>query len=85
MSKAIPITRTEHSAADPREFAARRTDGARVRRLLALALILEGCSRAEAAAQSGMDRQTPRDRVHRYNLEGTAGLASRAGPGQPPC
>jgi transposase len=84
MGKAIPISRTEHSAADLRESAARSKDGAQVRRLLALALILEGRSRADAAAQSGMDRQTLCDWVHRYNADGIAGLTSRAGPGQPP-
>jgi hypothetical protein len=33
-------------------------DGAQVRRVLAIALVLEGRSRAEAAEQNGMDRQT---------------------------
>ena len=70
MSKAITITRMEHTAAELREFAASSRDGAQVRRLLALALILEGRSRTEAAEQSGMDRQTLRDWVHRYNEEG---------------
>jgi transposase len=36
-----------------------------VRRLLALALVLEGCSRTQAAGQSGMVRQTLRDWVAR--------------------
>jgi len=59
----------------------RQKDGTVVRRLLALALILEGKSRTEAALQSGMERQTLRDWVHRYNAEGLAGLFSRVGPG----
>ena len=84
MSRAITITRTEHTAAELREFAASSRDGAQVRRLLALALILEGRSRTEAAEQSGMDRQTLRDWVHHYNDEGVEGLKSRGGPGQPP-
>ena len=84
MSRAITVTRTEHTAAELREFAAKSRDGAQVRRLLALALILEGGSRTDAAEQSGMDRQTLRDWVHRYNAEGVAGLKSRTGPGQPP-
>ncbi len=84
MSRAITITGTEHTAAELREFAASSRDGAQVRRLLALALILEGRSRTEAAEQSGMDRQTLRDWVHRYNEQGVEGLKSRAGPGQPP-
>ena len=84
MSRAITITRTEHTVAELREFAASSRDGAQVRRLLALALILEGRSRTEAAEQSGMDRQTLRDWVHHYNDEGVEGLKSRGGPGQPP-
>lgn len=84
MSRAITVTRTEHTAAELREFAAKSRDGAQVRRVLALALILEGGSRTDAAEQSGMDRQTLRDWVHRYNAEGVEGLKSRAGPGQPP-
>jgi len=59
-------------------------DGAVVRRLMALALILEGKSRTEAAQQSGMERQTLRDWVHRYNAEGLAGLSSRVGAGPTP-
>ena len=84
MSRAITITRTEQTAAELREFAASSRDGAQVRRLLALALIVEGRSRTEAAEQTGMDRQTLRDWVHRYNGEGVEGLKSRGGPGQPP-
>jgi transposase-like protein len=47
-----------------------------VRRLLALALVLEGHSRARAAETCGMDRQTLRDWVHRYNEQGIDGLSS---------
>src|SRR5262249_38102298 len=66
-----------------RELAAGTRDGAAVRRLLAIALGLEGRSRAEAARLNGMDRQTLRDWVHRYNEEGVEGLYSRASPGRP--
>ena len=55
-----------------------------VRRLLGIALILEGRSREEAARLSGMDRQILRDWVCRYNADGVAGLSSRWGPGRPP-
>ena len=47
--------------------------------MLALALVLEGASRTEAAQAAGMDRQTLRDWVHRYNEEGLAGLTDRHG------
>ena len=49
------------------------------RRMLALGLMLEGSSRAQAAQAAGMDRQTLRDWVHRYNAEGLAGLSDRQG------
>lgn len=84
MGQPIEITRAEHSASDLRVIAAKSRDGAQVRRLLAIALVLEGVSRTEAADRSGMDRQTLRDWVHRYNAEGIAGLKSGHGPGQPP-
>jgi transposase len=81
---AVAITREEHSAADLRRAAARSKDAAAARRMLALALVLEGRSRTEAAQTCGMDRQTLRDWVHRYNTEGLAGLADRAHPGRAP-
>jgi transposase len=65
-------------------LAGKSDDGAQVRRLLALALVLDGCSRSEAAEQSGMERQTLRDWVHRYNDEGVDGLKSRSSPGRAP-
>jgi transposase len=45
--------------------------------MLALALVMEGESRETAARQCGMDRQTLRDWVHRYNAMGVAGLFDR--------
>jgi len=84
MGQAIVVTRKDHTAAELRELAAQSDDGAQVRRLLALALILEGRSRTEAAEQCGMDRQTLRDWVHRYNAAGVAGLESRHSKGPEP-
>ena len=84
MTKSIAITRTDYTAAELRELAAGSDDGAQVRRLSALALTLEGGSWTQAAEQCGMQRQTLRDWVHRYNAEGIAGLITRGGPGQPP-
>ena len=83
MGKPIAVTRQEFSAQDLRVLAAATRDGAVVRRLLAIALILEGHSRAEAARLNGMDRKTLRDWVHRYNDEGVSGLRSRIIPGRP--
>jgi transposase len=52
--------------------------------MLAIAMVLEGRPRAEAAGLNGMDRQTLRDWVHRYNAFGIAGLKSRPSPGRAP-
>ncbi len=84
MGQAITITNLAHSAADMRRLMSKQKDGSVVRRLMALSLILDGRSRSEAAQQSGMERQTLRDWVHRYNAEGLAGLCSRVGPGPAP-
>jgi transposase len=84
MSAALWVTRTDHTALDLRFHASKSVDGAQVRRLLALALVLEGRSRGEAAAHSGMDRQTLRDWVHRYNAAGIDGLKSHSSPGRAP-
>ena len=81
---AVEITRRERSAAELRREAARAKDAKASRRMLALALVLEGRSRLEAARSCGMDRQTLRDWVHRYNAQGLEGLADRALPGRTP-
>jgi transposase len=84
MGAAVRITRTDRTAAELRAAAGKCRDGAQVRRMLALAMVLEGRPRTEAAEQSGMDRQTLRDWVHRYNAAGIDGLKSRQSPGPPP-
>jgi transposase len=77
MSKAVAITRDEHDASALRRLAARSREADAARRMLAIALVLEGSSRAAAATACGMDRQTLRDWVLRYNAEGIAGLSDR--------
>jgi transposase len=84
MGAPLGITRTDYTSAELRGLSGRCSDGAQVRRLLALALVLDGYSRTEAAALNGMDRQTLRDWVHRYNDLGVEGLKSRQSPGPPP-
>ena len=79
----IAITRHEPGAGELRREAARCRDARAARRMLALALVLEGSSREEAARAAGMDRQTLRDWVHRYNAEGVEGLRDRPRPGRP--
>ena len=78
-------SRQNHSqgspAAELRALATRSDDTALTRRLLAIAMVVEGTSRLDAARQTGMDRQTLRDWVHRYNAVGVDGLASRKPPG----
>ena len=84
MTAAVAITRLDSTADDLRRFAARSKDSDAARRLLALALVLEGRSREDAARACGMDRQTLRDWVHRYNAMGVVGLSDRKGPGPKP-
>jgi transposase len=81
---AVAITRLDHTAQDLRTAAKRSDDVAAARRMLALALVLEGKSRSEAATFCGMDRQSLRDWVHRYNAEGLEGLHNRTAPGAKP-
>lgn len=83
MSAAVKITQTQHTAAELRGFASRSRNPAQTRRLLAIAMVLDGATRLEAAERTGMDRQTLRDWVHRYNETGIAGLLSRRAPGPP--
>ena len=54
----VAVTRREPGAAELRREAGRCRDARAARRMLALALVLEGASRAEAARAAGMDRQT---------------------------
>ena len=84
MGRAVAITRLDLTAEGLRRAASVEKDGAAARRILALALILEGVDRASAARMCGMDRQTLRDWVHRYNDEGLAGLRDRVGGGRSP-
>ena len=60
-----------------------RPDAA-ARRMLAPALVMEGHNRSEAAHAAGMDRQTLRDWVHRYNDSKLAGLHSVDRRDRPP-
>ena len=83
MGVAIVVTRLDQSSAELRSLA-RNEAGAVACRILAIAHVLDGASRAEAAASCGMDRQTLRDWVHRFNAEGIDGLANKAIPGRSP-
>jgi len=84
MGTAVKVTRLDITAAELRAASAKCTDGAQVRRMLAMALVLDGRPRTEAATLNGMDRQTLSDWVHRYNADGIEGLKSRKSPGREP-
>jgi len=58
-------------------------DAGQARRLLAIAAVLDGNSRTEAAKIGGMDRQTLRDWVIRFNEQGPDGLVNKSSPGGP--
>jgi transposase len=84
MGRKIEVTRLELSAQKLRRLASRSQDSRVACRVLAIAHVLEGSSRSDAAAACGMDRQTLRDWVHRYNLEGLGGLSDGQRSGRPP-
>jgi len=75
--------RDDFDAPRLRQLSRRCNDTRQVRRLLALAAVYDGMNRADAARVGGMDRQTLRDWVLRFNAEGLDGLANRKGAGRP--
>jgi transposase len=84
MSSAIEIVRLDLSAAQLRAAARKSADNKTARRILAIAMVLEGHPREVAARAGAMDRQTLRDWVHRYNAHGLDGLADRPRCGRRP-
>ena len=73
MGQALAV-RSDFTAGDVRGFARRAKDAAQTRRLLAIAAVLDGASREDAAKIGGMDRQTLRDWVIRFQRAGPDGL-----------
>jgi transposase len=82
MSAAIAL-RDDFEADDLRGLAAKAKDADQARRLLALAACYDGMDREEAARIGGMDRQTLRDWVHRFNEQGPDGLINVKPTGRP--
>ena len=80
----VKVERGDFDAAQLRAEAARATDAKKARRILTIAMVLDGHPRLLAAKASAMDRQTLRDWVHRYNAEGLAGLSDRPRCGRKP-
>jgi transposase len=75
------VLRADYDAARVRRLAGASSDADQARRLLAIAAAYEGHSRADAARLAGMDRQTLRDWVVRFNALGPDGLVDRSPPG----
>ena len=75
--------RDDYDGVGLRALAKRSRDPRQIRRLLALAAVYDGMSRADAARVGGMDRQTLRDWAHRFNEEGPEGLTDRPRAGRP--
>ena len=74
--------REDYSAKELRALARRSKDVNQSRRLLSLAAVRDGMDRGGAAKIGGMDRQTLRDWVHRFNAAGPEGVIDNwtAGP-----
>ena len=83
----MPLTgialREDFNGPQLRQISRRCHDTRQLRRLLSLAAIYDGMSRADAARVGGMDRQTLRDWVLRFNGEGPGGLTNRQGARRP--
>lgn len=73
MPSAVTL-REDYSAEELRALARRSKDANQSRRLLSLAAVRDGMDRGSAAKVGGMDRQTLRDWVHRFNAAGPEGL-----------
>ncbi len=83
MGAAVPL-RADFCAGRLRLLAKKADDAAQARRLLALAAVYEGMTRADAAKLGAMDRQTLRDWAHRFNEQGPAALVNLKAPGAAP-
>jgi len=60
-----------------------QASGRMASRMFAIANVMDGLSREDAATHAGMDRQCLRDWVHRFNAEGVDGLRDRPHKGRP--
>src|SRR5215216_3874054 len=83
MASAVSL-RGDYSAAELRGLAAATKNAHQSRRLLSLAAVLDGMNRTEAARIGGMERQTLRDWVHRFNAGGPEGLVDGWSKGPEP-
>jgi len=81
MAAAIKL-RADFTSDELRRLAKESRDAKQTRRLLSLATIYDGGSRADAARTGGVGVQIVRDWVLRFNREGPAGLVDRKAPGK---
>ena len=80
----MPVPLRSDFEADALRVIARKTkDGPQARRLLALAAIYDGATRAEAARIGGVTVQIVRAWVVKFNAHGPDGLIDRKPPGHP--
>ena len=82
MGRAIAV-RMDYTSGRLRRLGQRTKNAAQTCRLLAIAAVLDGASREAAAKIGGMDRQTLRDWVIRFNEQGPDGLINIPSPGAP--
>jgi transposase len=83
MASAVSL-REDYSVSELRRLAAATKNANQSRRLLSLAAVLDGMNRTQAARIGGMDRQTLRDWVHRFNAHGPDGLLDSWSKGPEP-
>jgi transposase len=83
MSLPLPL-RADFDGPRLRALARTTKDGPQARRLLALAAVYDGGTRAQAAEIGGVGVQIVRDWVLRFNAHGPEGLLDRKAPGRPP-
>jgi transposase len=79
---AIPLIRHVEPE-ELRHLGREQTSGRVASRMFAIANVLDGLSREDAATHAGMERQSLRDWVHRFNEEGVEGLRDRPHKGRP--
>jgi hypothetical protein len=78
------VIRKDRTPVALRKLAKAEKDTRIARRIVAIANALSGMSREAAAEAAGMDRQTLRDWVLRYNAHGIDGLCGLWAGGRPP-
>jgi transposase len=81
MGAPMKVTREERTPKDLPRMAGDMKDASHARRLRAIAFVMDGWARSQAADFANVDRQTLRDRVKRHNVRGAGALATLTSPG----